>query len=237
MAELAAFQTAFADAIMRDEQPGHPFRSLAFSVYRNTCARGVVEALRASFPTVDALLGEQMFSNVALDFRREAPPAGPVLSDYGDGFPAYLSRQPWTCELPYLAEVARLDRLWLECFLAAEANENVMAQGPQARVRLHPATRFARLATPALTIWQAHRNPSGFDELEPEWCEELALFTRIGGEVVAQPIDRACHYLLLLCASSVRIDQCVSAVAEAHPQSNVPELLQQCIAAGALIIR
>ena len=29
----------------------------------------------------------------------------------------------------------------------------------------------------------------------------------------------------------------VAAVAEAYPQSDVPDLVQQCIAAGALIIR
>lgn len=102
---------------------------------------------------------------------------------------------------------------------------------------LHPATRVAWLATPAMTIWQAHRNPDGFDELEPDWREEGALFTRTGLQVRAQPIDRASHYLLLVSAGSPRVDQCVAAVAETYPQSNVPELLQQCVASGALIIR
>ena len=76
----------------------------------------------------------------------------------------------------------------------------------------------------------------GFDELEPEWREEGALFTRRGLQVVTQPIDRACLYLLLISASSPRVDQCVAAVAEAYPRSKVPELLRQCVAAGALII-
>ena len=66
-------------------------------------------------------------------------------------------------ELPYLADVARLDRLWLECFLSGA-----------------PATRVTWFATPAVTIWQAHRQPGGFDELEPEWREEGALFACLG---------------------------------------------------------
>lgn len=237
MSDLANFQKEFAAAVLTDEPPAQPFRSLAFAVYRNTSARGVVEALRASYPTVDAMLGEEMFTEVALDFRRDTPPTGPVLSDYGAGFPAYLARQPWTSELPYLADVARLDWLWLESFLAGDAGRMHNAPGSQSRVLLHPAARFARLATPAMTIWQAHRDPNGFDELEPEWREEQALFTRPGLEVRAHSIDPACYCLLLACAVPARVDECVAAVAEAYPQSNVPQLLQQCVTAGALIIR
>src|SRR5687768_11998511 len=109
MPDLASFQQAFARALTVEGQAAPPFRSQAFAVYRNTSARGAVEALRAAYPTVDMLLGEEMFSQVALDYRRERPPISPVLSEYGADFPAYLVTQPWTCELPYLADVARLD--------------------------------------------------------------------------------------------------------------------------------
>lgn len=237
MPDLAQFQSAFAQAVRADGQPDHPFRAQAFAVYRNTSARGAVEALRASFPTIEALIGADTFSDVALDYRRDRPPAGPILSDYGVDFPAWLARQPWTNELPYLADVARLDRLWLASFLAGDANSVTMAPAPSPRIMLHPATRFTWLATPALTIWQAHRDPAGFDELEPEWREEGALFTRPGLEVRAQPIGPDCHRLLLACAVPARVEDCVAAVADTYPQSDVPELLQRCVAAGALIVR
>lgn len=236
MLSLADFQSRFAQALMSDEQPASSLRAYAFAVYRNTSARGTVEALRASYPTVNQLLSDDGFTHVALDFRQEAPPSGPVLSDYGAGFPGFLARQPWTCELPYLADVARLDWLWLESFLAVDAEPSPRNGATDARISLHPATRVAWLHTPALTIWQAHHQPSGFDELEPEWREEGALFTRPALQVRAQPIDRAGRYLLAVAAGSPRVDQCVAAVAEAHPNSNIPELLQQCVAAGALII-
>lgn len=237
MADLARFQRQFAAALLEDGQPKLSLRSQAFGVYRNTSARGVVEGLRAAFPTIDMMLGEEMFTGIALDYRREEPPAGPVLSDYGSDFPAWLSRQGWAGELPYLADVARLDRLWLESFLAADLASLPKTVGSQSRVMLHPATRFSWLPTPALTIWQAHRDPWGFDELNPEWVEEGVLITRPGDEVLVRQIDRATHYLLLLCASSSSLAQCVETVAEAFPRSNLPELLQQCMAAGALIIR
>ena len=235
MHDLARFQKAFADALMIEGQPAPGFRSQAFAVYRNTSARGAVEALRASYPTIDALLGSDMFTDVALDYRREAPPASPVLSDYGAGFTDFLARQPWTSELPYVADVARLDRLWLESFLAGGADTLPRPLGPASRIALHPAARFAWLSTPALTIWQAHRD--GFDELDPEWREEGALFTRPGLTVRAEPIDRATYRLLVACAAPARLDELVGGVAEACPETDIPALLQRCVASGALIIQ
>lgn len=235
MPDLAEFQQAFAEALVTDEQPAASLRSRGFAVYRNTCARGTVEALRAGYPTIDALLGTDMFTDVALDYRRETPPNGPVLSDYGANFAGFLARQPWTSELPYLADVARLDRLWLESFLASDAGAMPRHVAGVPRIALHPAARFVWLATPALTIWQAHRD--GFDELDPEWCEEGALFTRPSLTVRAQPIDRATHGLLMACAAPARLDELVGFVAHAFPEADVPALLQHCVANGALIIQ
>ena len=191
MPDLAAFQANFARAILDDCPLDSLSSQEAFAVYRNTCARGAVEALRAAYPTVDMLLGEEMFTQVALDYRRERPPSGPVLSEYGGEFVAFLLRQPWTCELPYLADVARLDWLWLESFLAPEPAVMLRPSSDVARVALHSAARFAWLATPAMTIWQAHRDPHGFVDLDPAWTDERALFTRSGIAVRAELIDPA----------------------------------------------
>lgn len=237
MRDLADFQRDFAAAILADDQPAPPLRSLAFDVYRNTSARGIVEALRASFPTIDALLGTDMFTQIALDYRREAPPVGPILSDHGATFAGWLARQPWTSELPYVADVATIDWLWLQSFLAGDRKSLAEPSRDDARIMLHPAARFAWLATPALTIWQAHRTPCGVDELEPEWREEGVLVVRPANEVGVHPLDPACHRLLLACSVPARVDEIVAAVAEAFPQSDVPELLQQCVTSGALIIR
>lgn len=237
MSDLADFQRAFADALMADGQAAPPFRAQAFAVYRNTSARGAVEALRAAYPTVDMLVGEEMFTQVALDYRREQPPAGPVLSDYGACFAAFLATQPWTCELPYLADVARLDWLWLESFLAVGAAASPQAFSGETRITLHPATRFAWLPTPAMTIWLAHRDPWEVAELDPDWIEEGALFTRPGLSVRAELIDAAFHHLLIACAAPASVANVVSTVAAAFPQAQVPELLQRGVASGALMIQ
>ena len=237
MRDLAVFQRDFATSLIRDRQPSPTFRSQAFSVYRNTSARGAVEALRAAYPTVDMLIGDAMFTEVALDYRRERPPTGPVLSEYGKDFAGFLARQPWSSELPYLADVARLDRLWLESFLARDAVAMPRQFTDNSCVMLHPATRFAWLATPAASIWLAHRDPKGIVELEPEWIEEGALFTRPGLTVRAEKIDPANHHLLSACTVPARVTDVISAVASAFPQAEVPALLKRAVSFGALCIQ
>jgi len=237
MPDLTSFQCAFADALMADGQSAPPFRTQAFAVYRNTSARGAVEALRAAYSTVDMLVGEEMFTQVALDYRREHRPASPVLSEYGSDFAAFLARQPWTCELPYLADVARLDWLWLESFLAQDAAALPRSFAGETKLTLHPAARFAWLATPAMTIWQAHRDPWELAELDPDWIEEGALFTRPGLSVRAELIDAPFHHLLIACAAPASVADVVATVAAAFPQAHVPELLQRGVASGALTIQ
>ena len=237
MSDLATFQRNFATALLAD-QPLDPIaRHGGFAVYRNTSARGTVEALRAAFPTVDMLLGEDMFDQVALDYRQERPPTGPVLTEYGGGFPDFLARQPWTCDLPYLADVAQLDWLWLDSFLTADKlAPPPIAPGPP-RIFLHPAARFTWLTTPAMTIWLAHRDPWGIDTLEPDWREEGALFTRPGDTVLAEAIELAGHHLLLACATGIPLADCISSVSTAFPETDFSALFGRCLAAGALIIR
>lgn len=237
MPDLACFQADFAEALTSDQQPASPFRSHAFAVYRNTSARGAVEALRAAFPTVDMLVGDEMFTQVALDYRREQPPAGPVLSDYGNDFAGFLARQPWSSELPYLADVARLDRLWLESFLARDAAATPRSFIGSSRVMLQPATRIAWLATPAVSIWLAHRDQDGIVALEPEWVEEGALFTRPSLSVRTEQIGPAHYHLLRACMAPAPVDDVVAAVASAFPQADVPELLQRAVSSGALCIQ
>lgn len=236
MPDLATFQEVFAEALFAELPVGAIARKPGFAVYRNTCARSTVEALRAAFSTVDALIGEDAFTGAALDYRCSQPPCSPVLSDYGHDFADFLARQPWTAELPYLADVAKLDRLWLECFLAPDTPSRFRAVGNMPRLALNPAARFAWLATPAMTIWQAHRQPEGFDQLEPEWRAEGALFTRRDLSIHAEQIDRAGHLLLVLASAGATLADGLAAVETAHPAADASALFARLLAAGVLTI-
>jgi hypothetical protein len=153
--ELLAFQREFAAAL------DHPATG-AMAVYRNTVLHGAVEALRANFRVVEQLVGPEMFENMAVGYATKCPPRQPVLALYGAGFADWLEDQAWVRDLPYLPDVARVERLCIESLMAADAEPlSAIAERDLSglKLELHPALRFTWLATPAMSIWLAHQRP------------------------------------------------------------------------------
>jgi hypothetical protein len=79
------------------------------SVYRHHVFESLGAALAATFPTVQALVGTDFFRGLARAFVAHALPVQPVLTEYGADFPAFIAGYEAARDLPYLADVARLD--------------------------------------------------------------------------------------------------------------------------------
>ena len=197
----------------------------AMSVYRNTVIRGAVEALRANYPVVEEIVGLEMFQSVAVDFAATCPPRTPVLALYGREFGDWLGHQDWACDLPYLADVARVERLRVESLFAADAEpvfDTASLNG--GKVHLHPATRFAWLSTPGMTIWLAHQQPIA-REIAPDWKAEGALFVRPTAFTMHAPrIGRSAHRLLCGIRLGETAEAAIAAAAKLYPDEN-PEAI------------
>jgi hypothetical protein len=115
--ELAALQAEMAEALLTGVYdcavgriaPGPIAPEEALAVHRNTALHGLVNALRLSHPTVDALVGEDFFDQAARDFVQAHPPRSAWLTGFGTGFADFLASYEPAGELPYLADVARFD--------------------------------------------------------------------------------------------------------------------------------
>jgi hypothetical protein len=188
----------------------------AMAVYRNTIYHGAVEALRANYPVVEQIVGTEMFEGIAVDFASECPPRIPILALYGARFAEWLERQVWISDLPYLADVARVERLHVECLMAPDADplsgDAVHARRSAGQpLTLHPSARFNWLSTPAMSIWLAHQQAIGA-EITPEWRAEGALFVRPAAFVLHTPrIGAAAHRMLF----GLRIGESVGAATAA----------------------
>ena len=79
------------------------------NVYRHHVFESLGTALAATFSTVLALVGTDFFRDLARAFVRHALPLQPVLSEYGADFPAFITGYQAARNLPYLADVGRLD--------------------------------------------------------------------------------------------------------------------------------
>ena len=147
-----------------------------------------------------ALVGEAFFVEMARRFVRQTPPQSPLLFEYGRGFADFIAGFQPAGGLPFLADVARLDRAWLDAFHAADSasapfDSRVLAGLDDAglsasRFVATPATRLVQSTYPLVTIWQAARNgeqPRFDDAPHAEW----ALVTRPDYEVDVRALDPA----------------------------------------------
>lgn len=174
MANLLSIQRNFADALRHPEArpPSALLRSQGvplarrFDVYRNNVYAGLVDALKATYPAVERLVGCEFFKAVARAFLDERLPSRGTLINYGDGFPEFLDRFEPARALPYLADVARLELAWLRAYHAADAEP--LAAGALTQVALervddlsfdlHPSMQLLSSPFPIAEIWRSNRD-------------------------------------------------------------------------------
>ncbi len=162
-----------------------------FAVYRNNVVAGLIEVLRAAYPVVRRIVGEDFFAAMARIHVAASPPESPIMLDYGRHFPAFLEGFPPVATLPYLADVARIERGWLEAYHAAEAaplNARQLAAVPPDRIpllrlTLHPSVRILQSDFPALTIWRMNVQGGVPGPVDLASGGETTLIARPGAEV------------------------------------------------------
>ena len=229
--ELASFQRQFVAAIDRPADG-------ALAVYRNTVIHGAVEALRSNYPVVEQIVGEEMFEGLAVEFSAACPPRTPVLATYGATFAEWLTKQPWIEDLPYLADVARIERLHVESLVAPDADPLLVDDArsldlTELRLTLHPALRFRWLQTPAMSIWLAHQQPVPA-VIEPEWKPEGALFARPSPFVMHTPrIGAAAHRILFGIRLGERVGTALAAASRLYPRENGEAIFAGLLNLGA----
>ncbi|MFD2183602.1 DNA-binding domain-containing protein [Rhodoplanes azumiensis] len=178
---------SFAAALLDPDRPlpaevtshtaRHPEKR--FAVYRNNVTVSLIEALRTRFPATERIVGEAFFAAMARDFVRARPPRSPLLMRHGDDFPAFVRAFPPAAEMPWLADVVRLEAARTRAYHAADAAPLGLADfaaiGPDRlgtmQVKLHPSAEIVRAKSPVVTIWamnsgEAPLGPVDFDTVE-----------------------------------------------------------------------
>ncbi|MEO1292035.1 MAG: DNA-binding domain-containing protein [Pseudomonadota bacterium] len=185
---MSGGQSAFAAALFDPAAPlpddVAPVRDAApvkrFNVYRNNVIASLIDALGRAYPTCKTLVGDPFFAAVADLFVRAHPPSSPLMMLYGAEFPDWIEGFEPAQSVPYLGDIARLERARRESYHAAEAP----VVGPEAlgaaagavgeagldriRLRAHPALRLVRSRFPILSIWAASNGEGDSSEIRPE---------------------------------------------------------------------
>jgi hypothetical protein len=143
-------------------------------VYRHHVFESLAAALAATFPTVQAVVGADFFRGLARAFIGRSLPTQPVLAEYGAGFPAFIAGHDAARDLPYLADVARLD--WaLNLAFHAPAGGRLAAADlaalpadrlPSLRLSLAPGTVLVASSYPLDRIWAASQPGAAADPVD-----------------------------------------------------------------------
>jgi Putative DNA-binding domain len=234
--ELGQFQREFAGALLSRGAPAN----IAIAIHRNTTIKGLVDALAANYPTIVQLVEREWFDACAGDYVRLHPAACPALVLYGESFPMFLKDFGPAQAFPYLPEVARIDRLWIESHTARDAEPLPAASlaGLNAaalyerHIPLHPAARIGWFKHSAATIWIHHRSAALDSELAIEDSEEGLLLTRPAGKVEHQLLDHASYTFLATIREGATLGAATVAALQIDAQADVSIRFAQFITAG-----
>lgn len=229
---MSAFQTQdqFAGALLDSERlvprsvSSHTARTpqKRFAVYRNNVIVGLSEALRTQFPATERIVGTEFFMGLARVYVSSEPPRSPVMMNYGERFPAFIERFGPAAEIPYLADVARLEFARTQAYHAADAAPLDAAawQGVdtdrlgELRVVLHPSLRIVRSAFPVVTIWSmnsGNMEPASIEDYGPE----DAIIARPRGDVEIRQLPRGGAAFLEALASGMPLGEAATAATNA----------------------
>ena len=211
-----------------------------FAVYRNNVVVGLVGAIEDAYPAVRRIVGERFFRAAARVHVLREPPTSRLMAEYGRGFPAFLESFEPAANLPYLADVARIERAWLDAYHAADADalapEALGAVPPErlGEVRLvpHPAARVLRSRYAARTVFSMNRGDgpvSAIDVHVPE--DTLVVRPAMEVNVIGLPPGGAAFLLALM--EDRTLGEAAALAAEDHPDFDLAANIGGLLNAGA----
>jgi hypothetical protein len=213
-----------------------------YNVYRNNVTVSLIDALADTFPATQRIVGEEFFRAMARLYVRQSPPTSPLLFEYGRDFADFIENFEHARSLPYLAEVARIERAWLDAYHAADAAplapESLAAVPPDrlgdATFIPHPATRIVRCSTPAVTIFAMNRGdgPVGTPE---KWEPEDALITRPALDVTVRQLPPGGATFLASLMAGSPLAGAAGAALEETQEFDLAASIAGMLAAGAFI--
>jgi hypothetical protein len=211
-----------------------------FNVYRNNVTVSLIDALAAVYPAVQRLTGADFFRAMARFHVRSNPPTSPLLFDYGREFPAFIERYDHARPMPWLADVARIERAWLDAYHAADAAPlsptALAAVAPERLADLvftaHPATRVVRSPFAAVMIFAVNRGTEAAGPIDASTPED-ALITRPDTEVTVRRLPPG-GAVFLTCAMSGRpLAEAAAAALEDSPAFDLATNIAGLFEAGA----
>ncbi|MBL1421073.1 MAG: putative DNA-binding domain-containing protein [Alphaproteobacteria bacterium] len=209
-----------------------------FDVYRNNVMASLVDALKANFPIVSALVGDDFFSGLAVAYISDNPPVIPMLFKYGVEFPAFIAEYPSGASLPYLSDVARLENHWRAAYHAEEKQSiditAVQKFSPEDQMNLvfeiHPSASILKSGWPIYSIWQGHES-GDMGQINLETSENVVICRPQVNVMLASLNEDACVFFRQI-MNGQTLGEAYGAAAEKNEEFDLSYSFGQLFAMG-----
>ena len=244
----AAYAAAFSAALLDPDRetpalvsgPAGKAAANRYNVYRNNVTVSLIDALAAVYPAVQRITGVEFFRAMARFHIRATPPTSPLLFEYGRDFPAFIERYDYAQGMPWLADTARIERVWLDAYHAPDASplaaSDLAAFPPERLAELvfarHPATRLVRSRYAVVTIFAANRKPAPVEDIDPSQAED-AVITRPDFDVVVRRLAPGHTEFLSALMAGRPLGEAAAAALEAQSDFDIGMGLATLIESGA----
>jgi hypothetical protein len=210
-----------------------------YAVYRNNVTVSLTAALEANFPAVKRLVGAEFFTDMAREYARENPPKSRLMAEYGTSFPDFLKSFEPLAAYPYMPDVARLERLWLDAYHEADAGPLTGAAlgaiAPdelfETRFAAHPAARLFASPFAAVSIMSANRSDGAVPPINPAKAE-FGLVTRPQLDVAVRHVTDSSHAFLGALLTGSTLGRSVETAAALDPAFDLSANIQGLLEAG-----
>jgi hypothetical protein len=251
MLSLAEGQRIFAAALLDPALPtpvglvgpdGKP-SSRRFAVYRNNVVVGLTQTLKDAFPVVHRIVGAEFFEAMARAYVVIDPPRSPMLFDYGAGFADFIDQFEPAKMLPYLSDVARIERAWTVAYHASEASPISLSafaaiapdRLPAVTLVLHPSVQIVHSRFPALTIWQMNVDGGVPGPVDLAAGGENALLVRPQADVEVRSIPNGSPEFIHALVSGRPVLAAFEEAIAADPRFDLSANLSDLMQVGAVV--
>lgn len=222
--------------------PGGLSTDARLRIYRNIVFNTLTGALKTSYPAVLQLVGEDFFEGAAARYIVITPSLSGNLQDYGEAFPDFLETMPEAAELPYLADVARLEWARQEAYLAAEAapiaaealaelSEDQLAT---LHLSLHPSARLFVSRYPVLNIWQFCQKDVD-ESLQLGEEGQQVLIWRSGRQITMSPLSPSGAEFIAGLLEGTPLGKVIGMAIERDPDFSLADHLHLLLQEGLLV--
>lgn len=246
---FATIQSDFAHALLDpDSPPPAAVTACAarppqkrFAVYRNNVVASLVGALRTKFPATERIVGTDFFSAMARVFVAKHPPRSKILHVYGDDFGDFVADFPPAAELPYLADVVRLEAARTRAYHAADAvplaADAFAGIDPNAigalHLALHPSWQLVRSRHPVVAIWAMNAGERELGAIALDTPED-ALVLRPALAVAVRALPPGGAAFLLALSAGLPLAAAASEALAADPHFELTANLAGLIGSGGI---